>query len=91
VRRNAQAAALKTRDFTICIESCDKVLTLSLSLSLSLSLTLTSVVRQGARELEPGDSIPSRHTYTYYAALLTKVLEIEPGDTKSLFRRALAR
>lgn len=43
VRRNAQAAALKTRDFTICIESCDKV------------------------------------------------LEIEPGDTKSLFRRALAR
>eukprot|EP00964_Phaeocystis_antarctica_P005921 scaffold3238_cov60-Phaeocystis_antarctica.AAC.4 len=28
VRRNAQAAALKTRDFTICIESCDKVPTL---------------------------------------------------------------
>ena len=28
VRRNAQAAALKTRDFTICIESCDKVLEL---------------------------------------------------------------
>jgi len=43
VRRNAQAAALKTRDFTICIESCDKV------------------------------------------------LDLEPGDTKSLFRRALAR
>jgi tetratricopeptide (TPR) repeat protein len=42
VRKNTQAAALKTRDFTICIESCDKV------------------------------------------------LEMEPGDTKSLFRRALA-
>jgi len=42
VRKNTQAAALKTRDFSICIGSCDKV------------------------------------------------LELEPDDTKSLFRRALA-
>ena len=35
--------------------------------------------------------MPSRYTYAYYETLLTKVLELEPGDTKSLFRRALAR
>ena len=62
MRRNAQAAALKTRDFTICIESCDKVRDLEpgdtepLHLHLHLHLHLLAALLTKVLELEPGDT-----------------------------------
>ena len=58
MRRNAQAAALKTRDFTICIESCDKVRDLEPGDTepLHLHLHLLAALLTKVLELEPGDT-----------------------------------